>query len=235
MTSLSCESCAVRHRSVCGALSRNEISELNAISRERRFERGQTILRQGDVPAYFAVVIEGAVKLVHPESDGRQAVVGLLFASDFLGHPFRDSIPFDAEALNEVHLCTFPRHEFERLVRRYPGLAQRLLEHTLDELDAAREWTAIIGRRSAKEKVAALLVTMADRLKTVGCAVPAFESGLTIMLPMTRGEMADHLGLTIETVSRQFTVLKNDGILHTPDQRTVVIDELETLRVLAAG
>ena len=87
---IACETCAIRHRAVCGALSNEEISHLNAIARFKRYSPGQNILRDNDEPSFFANVVGGVVKLTKSLADGRQQIVGLQFPSDFLGRPFRD-------------------------------------------------------------------------------------------------------------------------------------------------
>lgn len=219
---LRCDSCAVRHQTVCGALSRPEIERLNAIARHKKLQPGNVILRDNDAPAYFANIISGVVKLTKSLGDGRQQIVGLQFASDFLGRPYRTASPYHAEAVTDVHLCTFETAQFERLAKESRDFEHRLFEHTLDELDAAQEWMLLLGRKSAEEKVASFLLMVARRMRMVGCkAVPGTSNAFE--LPLARSDIADFLGLTIETVSRQFTRLKVDGIIALEDARNIVV------------
>jgi CRP/FNR family transcriptional regulator len=226
---LRCDTCAVRHHSVCGALTRNEIEQLNAIAHHKTFPTGHLILNDQEKAGYFANIISGVVKLTKTLSNGRQQVLGLLFASDFLGRPYRASSPYDAEAVTEVHLCTYDRTQFERLVREHPGLQQRLFEHVLDELDAAQEWMLLLGRKTAEEKVASFLVMVARRIEMARCIGAPAESAVRFELPITRAEIADYLGLTIETVSRQFTRLKAEKTIGLEGGRTVIILDRERL------
>ncbi|HVX35713.1 MAG TPA: Crp/Fnr family transcriptional regulator [Hyphomicrobium sp.] len=218
-----CDTCAVRHRAVCGALSRAEIGRLNAIAHHRTVSQGQAIIADQDHVVSFANIISGVVKLTKTMSDGRQQIVGLQFASDFIGRPYRDRSVYEVTAVNDVHLCTYDRGQFERLVQEFPGFERRLFENTLDELDAAREWMLLLGRKSAEEKVASFILMVSKRLEAVGCrsgrpsAPPKFE------LPITRAEIADFLGLTIETVSRQFSRLKAKKVIGLEGARTVVV------------
>ena len=109
---------------------------------------------------------------------------------------------------------------------RTPHLSQRMLEMALDELDAAREWMLLLGRKTAREKVASLIAIFARR-SAAADARPG--DGWTVLLPMTREQMADYLGITLETVSRQMSALKREGVIDLPEARTLVIAEPERL------
>lgn len=224
-----CDACAVRRRAVCGALSDDEISRLNAIARFRRYAPGQVILRDNEEPDYFGNVVAGVVKLTKSLSDGRQQIVGLQFPSDFLGRPFRPRNPYFAEAASEVTLCTFERSRFERLVAEFPGVERRLFEHTLDELDAAQEWMLLLGRKSAGEKVATFLLMVARRTRQIGCDPTISLDFTRFDLALSRSEIADFLGLTIETVSRQMTGLKRSGVVELEGTRTVTVPSVARL------
>ena len=144
----------------------------------------------------------------------------------------RDS-PYTAEAATEVEICTFSNAAFERLVGEYPGLQSRLFQHTLDELDAARDWMLLLGRKSAREKVASLLLMIARRSVAVGCLPRDPDSVLAFDLPLSRTEIADCLGLTIETVSRQLKSLKDAGVIALPTLRHVELSSLARLEAVA--
>lgn len=227
-TLLRCDSCAVRHRSVCSALTRPEIERLNAMAHSKILPPGHIILRDNEKPGYFANIISGVVKLTKSLGDGRQQIVGLQFASDFLGRPYRASSPYNAEAVTDVHLCTFESGKFEKLAKEFHDLEHRLFEHTLDELDAAQEWMLLLGRKSAEEKIASFLLMVARRMQSVGCR--ADDHATRFELPLSRAEIADFLGLTIETVSRQFTRLKTENIIAIEGTRTIVVPDMERLR-----
>lgn len=225
-----CESCGIRVGALCGALSNDELSKLNAIARHRRVPAGQLIMRCDEEPAFFATVMSGVVKLTKTLSDSRLQIVGLQFPSDFLGRPFRRACPYDAEAATDVQLCTYPIAQFEALMREYPGIEHRLFERTLDELDAAREWMLMLGRKSAREKLASLVLMIAQRSRTMACAHHrAPPASLSCELSLSRTAIADFLGLTIETVSRQFSSLKSDGIIQLPSHREVVVPDFGRL------
>jgi CRP/FNR family transcriptional regulator len=215
-----CEHCAIRHRSICGALTAAEVNALNGIAVRRKYSAGQTIQWQDEEAGALGNILSGALKLTRTLEDGRQQIVGLLFPSDFLGRTYSDHAAFNAEAASDVEICTFPRARFEELLHRYPDLESRLLARTLDELDAAREWMLLLGRKSAAEKVATFFLHLARRQSQIGFADSAPEIAkpggggqICFRLPLTRADMADYLGLTIETVSRRITHLKKAGII----------------------
>jgi CRP/FNR family transcriptional regulator, anaerobic regulatory protein len=108
-----------------------------------------------------------------------------------------------------------------------PHVAQRLLEMTLDELDAAREWMLLLGRKTAREKIASLLAIIARR--DAGLKLRATRGAITFDLPLTREEMADYLGLTLETVSRQMSALKRDGVIELEEKRRIVVPNFDRL------
>ena len=228
-----CDMCAIRHRAVCNALSQTEIEELNRISKRRTVPMGQVILSEGEDRSVFANVVSGVVKLTKTLDDGRQHIIGLLFPSDFLGRAYRPDNPYFAEAVTDVELCIFPTAGFERLLAERPGLEHRLFQFTLTELDASQEWMLLLARKSAAERVASFLLMIAKRVPNVGCRHTAKTNDVRFKLPLSRAEVADCLGLTIETVSRQITKLKTRGIIELSGNREIHVPDLDRLKTAA--
>lgn len=227
-----CSGCAVRNMSLCGALSDREIGALNAISSRRNLQAGEIYAVEGDEAVSFANVVSGVAKLVRGLEDGREQIVGLLFPSDFMGRTFGQGrpalIPYTVEAATELELCTFTSTGFEAVVEDHPALERKLLERTLGELDAARDWMLLLGRKSAGERVATFLHHIARRCGSMGCAA-SHGPGDGFDLPLSRSDMADFIGLTIETVSRQISKLRKDGILVMDGTRRIAAVDLERL------
>ncbi|MDF1721056.1 MAG: Crp/Fnr family transcriptional regulator [Minwuia sp.] len=224
-----CEMCAIRHRAVCGALSNDELAAMNAISRQRILASGEPILSADEEISWFGNIVSGTVKLTKLMSDGRQQIVGLQFPPDFLGRAFKQRSPYFAEAATEVELCIFPKPAFERILKEKPGLELRLFQDTLDELDAARDWMLLLGRKTAAEKVASFLHMIARRSPMIGCAHLADAGDIQFQMPLNRSEIADYLGLTIETVSRQIGRLKADGVLQLHATREFSVLDMDRL------
>ncbi len=228
-----CEHCPVRHQAVCGAMDEVQIKKLALLAHRKKFPAGRTIISDEEPVDFFANIISGAVKLTKTLPDGRQQIVGLLFAPDFLGRAYSKSNPYTAEAVTEVEICTFPHAAFERLVGEYPGLQQRLFKDTLDELDAARDWMLLLGRKTAEEKVASFLLMLARHALMTGCQHTGAANVAAFELPLTRSDIADYLGLTIETVSRQLTRLKTSNVIRFNSNRLITVPDLQRLTQFA--
>lgn len=112
-------------------------------------------------------------------------------------------------------------------MKESPGLEHRLFKQTLNELDDARDWMVTLGRKSASEKVASFLLMIA---RNIDPALDPSAQSTSFDLPLTRADIADFLGLTIETVSRQLTRLRSDGVIRIENNRHVTVDNLNRLQ-----
>ena len=229
----SCDSCPIRHRAVCASCETDELAVLESIKTYRNYEAGQPIIFAGDQLTFVGSLVTGTATLEQMLEDGRKQTVGLLLASDFIGRPGRDTAPYDVTAITDVTLCCFQKAKFEELLRTTPHVSQRLLEMSLDELDAARDWMLLLGRKTAREKIATFIV-MIDK-RTSDPASAKRTNSREITLPLTREAMSDYLGLTIETVSRQFSALKNEGLITLSGKRGVTIPDIAALRDIAGS
>ena len=162
-THVQCSECPIRHRAVCARCDGSELQDLDALKYYRTIPAGQGIIWAGDTMDFVASIVSGIATLTHTMEDGRTQMVGLLLPSDFVGRPGRPRAAYDVTATTDVTLCCFRKKPFEDLMARTPNLAQRLLEMTLDELDAAREWMLLLGRKTAREKIATLLAIIIRR------------------------------------------------------------------------
>nr|WP_303645109.1 Crp/Fnr family transcriptional regulator [Tropicimonas marinistellae] len=227
LTHVDCGNCPIRHRAVCARCDATELDQLEEMKYYRTFEAGQTIAWTGDKLDFVATVVSGIATLSQTLEDGRTQMVGLLLPSDFMGRPGREMATYDVTATTEVVMCCFRRRPFEDLMRSTPHIAQRLLEMTLDELDAAREWMLLLGRKTAREKIASLLAIIARRNATLKFGQA--QGPMEFDLPLTREAMADYLGLTLETVSRQVSALKREGVIELAGKRHVSVPDFDRL------
>lgn len=226
-----CCECPIRHRAVCTYCGPQELALLDAIKFYKTFQPGQEIAAAGESTEFLGSVIDGVVALSKTLPDGRRQTVGLMFPSDFIGRPLQPVAQYDAIAVTPVRLCLFDRPRFERILRDTPVLQNRLLEMTLDELDAARDWMLLLGRKTANEKIATFLSILARRAAALDNRAP--DDGLVFALPLTREAIADYLGLTIETVSRQITALRKAGVIELEDARNVRVPDYAALLSVA--
>jgi CRP/FNR family transcriptional regulator len=221
-----CRSCEARHRGMCGVLDAKELVELSKHTRVVREGAGTELVTEAMPVETYANVMKGVVKLSKVLEDGRQQIVGLQFAPDFLGRLYGAESVVSAQAASQVDLCKLPRRALERMIADNPALEHRLMKQTLRELDDAREWMVTLGRKTAAEKVASFIMWIATHIdpSSDGDPIGAFE------LPLSRADIADFLGLTIETVSRQFSILRGQGVVAVSGNRRMEILDLNALR-----
>lgn len=227
-----CSTCVVRNRAICASLEPDELQVLSKLGRKRKIKRGETLLWEGDPAPVVANIIDGVLKLSMNLHDGREQIVSVMYASDFVGRPFGKESPYRVTAMTDAEVCVFTRSSFDSFAKEHPDLQNKLLHRSLDELDRAREWMTLLGKKSATERIATLLIELSDRLSVDGCS-PTSRYLDRFELPMDRQQIADILGLTIETVSRQLTRIRKQGIIDLPDRRTVIINERSLLKAVA--
>jgi CRP/FNR family transcriptional regulator len=226
-----CDFCVVRNRAICAALDAREVEALSSIGRRRTLSAGESLIWSGEDSVLVANVIEGVLKLSTGTADGREQIVGVVYPSEFIGRPFGGTSAQDVTALTDARICVFARKDFDAFAREHPKLEHKLLERTLAELDRTRHWMLLLGRKSASEKLASFLLELSERLSPVNCKIVSDSGAKRFTLPFSRQQIADVLGLTIETVSRQFTRLKTDGVIDLPSRREVTILDREALEI----
>jgi CRP/FNR family transcriptional regulator len=202
-----CIDCEVRRFSLCAALDHLELRELEHLSRRVRFASGETVFAQEEMTTSFYNLLGGVMRLYRLLPDGRRQIVGFALPGDFLGMTTSARHSFSADAIGPVTVCRFSRASFARFIEDKPHLLRRINELAVRELNQAQDHMVLLGRRSAEERVATFLIGWRDRLAQL--QGPA----KTVPLPMSRQDIADYLGLTIETVSRTLTKLERDGVI----------------------
>ncbi len=202
-----CRECKARLFSVCAALTSDELDVLEALSRPISLAPRQALFAQDDEATAVYNVTDGAIRLSRLLPDGRRHVMGFALTGDFLGLALPERFGVTAEALGQTTLCRFERGAFRALVADKPHLLQRLHERAGYELTLAQDQMMLLGRRTAEEKVALFLVGLRQRYLRIG------HDSITLELPMGRQDIADHLGLTIETVSRMLTRFDRERIV----------------------
>jgi CRP/FNR family transcriptional regulator len=188
---------------------------------------GQALFCEGDTAGDVFGITQGSVSLSKTLGDGRRQIIGFLRDGDFIGFAQSATWACTAEALTPVEVCRFPAEPFGRFSAAHPALERRLLGIATSELAAAQDQMLLLGRKTSIERLASFLVRLAGR------AVAHAQSGDSVSLPMTRGDIADHLGLTVETVSRSFTMLRKSGVIELADTNRVRILSAARLRALA--
>ncbi|MDD2875954.1 MAG: cyclic nucleotide-binding domain-containing protein [Acidiphilium sp.] len=223
-----CDTCAARHIGLCDAMIDADLSQLATVAHWCRIPKGHIFLAEGDPAQNFFNLNRGNAKLFKNLPDGRRQIVGFVAAGDFIGLAANNRYSFTAEALTDVRLCRFDRAELRALFMEFPILERRLLEAASRELVVAQAQMLLLGRKSAMERLATFLLN--------GTTSQGSRRNHTVVtLPMPRSDVADYLGLTIETVSRTLTTLKQRHVIEISCDYHISITDRLTLTNLAAG
>ncbi|MBB3877098.1 MULTISPECIES: Crp/Fnr family transcriptional regulator [Sphingomonadaceae] len=209
-----CMGCAARSRSLCSNFSPEAAREFDRLARPITLARGETLVWEDDDTLLVGFVVSGVLKLTASLADGREQILGLAGMGDVVGRPFGTRSSYSVTALGQTRLCVLGRPAFEQFAATHPEVEHALLLRALDELDRARRWMLLLGRKSAGERVASLLVEFAERSPEDNVA-----------FPLTRQQMGDLLGLSLETVSRELSKLKARGLITLSVKHFRVEDE----------
>ena len=202
-----CTTCTVRSLSICSALHQADLVELERIAQRVQLAPNEVLFMAGQVASSVFGLTAGVARLYKVLPDGRRQVVGFALPGDFLGMAPPGRYSFSADAIRSVSLCHLTREAFAEFIEQRPHFLIRINEFAARELMRAQEHMLLLGRLTAEEKVASFLVGWRQRLARMG------NGRQTLVLPMSRQDIADYLGLTIETVSRTLTWFEREQML----------------------
>jgi CRP/FNR family transcriptional regulator len=210
----------------CGGTSDgHELQDLQRLATQVYFRSGKTIFPEGEPAESAFGLSQGVVRLYKLLPDGRRHVVAFALPGDFLGMPLADRHSFSADAIGEVALCRFPRDELTKFIQSSPSMMRRMVEFATRELDMAQDQLLLLGNGSAEERVAMFLVSWRNRLARLS----VFSE--TVPLPMRRQDIADFLGLKLETISRTLAKLEQKNVIRVVSKGVFLIGLEHTLLV----
>lgn len=221
-----CLHCEARSRSICSVIDPDHMARLAQYSHRLAVSPGKTFIQEGEAASDFFIVTSGHAKLFSLMPDGRRQIMGFAQAGDFLGLASGATYAFSAEALGSLSLCRFSRAGLALLRREFPDLENRLMEEASRELVQAQKSMMLLGRKTARERLASFLLEQHQRSPT---------REIVIHLPMSRTGIADYLGLTIETVSRTLNALQREKLIAISQVTQITLLNLPALEVLARG
>lgn len=224
-----CASCGSRVAGLCKPLDAAALDEVVAETEQMSFAARETLFDEDDHAGHVYTLVQGTAKLTRLLADGREQVVGFRFAGDVIGYTVGDRHPFAAQLLTPSVVCRLDRRKLEALLRRFPALERRFLDLCVQELAATQEQLVSVGRRTAEGRVAAFLLSLAEAGRRRELA------GGVLDMPMTRGDIADFLGLTLETVSRTLTAFRRRGWVREPAHGKMELLRREQLQALTEG
>lgn len=223
-----CLNCNKRESSLCAVLACEELDRLEEIMTPMKFAPGQTIFTEGDDLTHYYTLSDGVIRLVKFLPDGRRAILDFLYKGDFLGLNLEGHYSYSAEAVTNVKVCCFSRPKLQAMFDDIPIMKGRLMSMFMSKLVSSQNQMTGLGRLSPRERLAAFLLHMAAEgaLKHVG---------QSFILPMPREDIADYLGLTIETISRTFSAFVKEGLITIKNRKTVKILDTATMEAIAEG
>ena len=195
----------------------------------RIVERKEHVFFEGDDATQIFKVEGGHVCIYRMLADGRRQIVDFAFPGEFIGLGAARQHSLNAQALDRTRLRCLPTSKLRNIIRLHPGLGLELYQAMSSELSATRRLLVAVSQRSAKERVAGFLLELSDRYARRN------DDASTIVLPMTRADIADYLGLTIETVSRMFTKLRKDGLINIEHCILITLNDMDALAEVAEG
>jgi CRP/FNR family transcriptional regulator len=211
------------HSSIGPADPRPTLGDLFGGQPSESFSAGEALFWEGDRAGQIFNVLQGVLRVFKILPDGRRAIVGFVYPGDIPGVSFQHRYLFTAEAVTGVKVRRISRLRFLSLVNKSPDLRRQLFALFCGEMSAAQDQMLLLGRKSAEERVASFLLAVHRKS----------AEGAEIELPMSRLDMADYLGLTIETVSRMMTSLARDGLIRATGRHRIALHKLSALRDIA--
>ena len=184
------------------------------------------LFHEGDSADVLYEVVTGVFRATKVFQDGRRQVVAFAYPGDVIGFGHGEAYRFDCDALTPARVQVTARGDLAQAMRSRPELGEKLLAMAAGEVASMHDLSVLLCRKSAMERIAGFLLSLASRTGKLG-------NDRRVSLPMCRADIADHLGLTIETVSRNLTKLKVRGIVDLPDRGNFIIRDLERLQALA--
>ncbi len=219
-----CNICKVRTYSFCRCLDEDKLQVFSNISFEKSFSNKENIFLQNDPSNYLYNITEGNVKIYQLLDDGRIQIIGFLYPGDFFGSYRNNKYNYCAEAIGELKTCVFDQKILDKYLDENPILAKELLNKTSFELTLAQDRLTVLGKLNAGERLVKFLLNISEQRNRIGW------KNNPISLPMTRQDIADYLGITIETVSRELSNLKTSNIIKIITSKQIYLSNIEELK-----
>ena len=225
----SCSHCSLQQLCLPAGIGASDLARLDDIVRRRRpVERGGRLFRPGDALTSVYVARDGAFKTVHISEEGEEQILGFHLAGELIGlDALGDGVHrCEAVALTTANVCEVPFGELTSVAAQLPSLQQQLLRVIGQSLNRDTDHREILVRRQANERIALFLHGMGERHRLIG------GNALSFKLPMSREDIARFLGLALETVSRGFTRLHEEGVIDVRGRQVEITNEAELERMV---
>ena len=221
-----CSLCKIRSYSFCRCLKDGQLKIFSEISSERTHTNRENIFLQQEISTNLYNITEGNVKIYHLLSDGRVQIIGFLYPGDFFGSYRLGKYNYSAEAIGDIKLCVFKQEILDKYLEKNTNIVKELLHMISYELTLAQDRIGVLGKMNANERMAKFILNISNQRARIGW------QDNPISLPMTRQDIADYLGLTLETVSREITKLKTSNIIKVISAKKLFISNKNELALI---
>ena len=226
-----CTHCSARDSPLCSVFTDTEIGDLFSLAHIRKIKAGAYLLHEEDPVRQVYNISSGALALERLASNGAKQIMAFCYAGDFIGISSGPSYSVSARALKTLTACQWQESDLQSLYKQYPKLEQRVHGITSRVVEAIMDQLFVLGRKKATEKIAWFLLFIETKQARVDGVTTTFDMP-QFNMPMTRVDIADYLGLTVETVSRAFTQLRSKGLISITDKWTITIEDRAALTAL---
>lgn len=215
---------------ILSSLDKEDLEKIMGLIYHREYKKGETILFEGDAMDSVVILNVGSAKAYKNTADGREQILYVFSEGDFFGEQnlfSRQVASYSVEALQPVKTCNLSRDKFQKLLYRFPEIAIKIIDelgHRMARLENALQ---SIGVRNVDNRIGSLLLEFAEKYGTMD------EKGTLIHLPFSREGIANYLGVARETVSRKFSILENEGIIHSIGNKEILIPDLNKIEAIA--
>ena len=223
-----CATCEIRSYSFCRCLKDDQLNIFSKISSEKEFKNKQTVFLQEEESKNLYNITQGNIKIYKLLRDGRIQIIGFLYPGDFFGSYKKGKYNYSAESIGNVKLCVFKQEVLDNYLEKNMNLAKELLHMTSHELTLAQDRIGILGKLNANQRMAAFILNISKQRARIGW------QDNPISLPMVRQDIADYLGLTLETVSRELTKLKTSNLIKVLSSSQIYLLDKASLSVISS-
>lgn len=238
MNSTACHSCGCNSCSgqfctskvpIFSMLGDDQLAKITNLITRRKYKKGQVIFFEGDVSDKFYIINEGKIKTFKHTREGKEQILYILAEGDFIGDLSllkKSTFQYNAEALEEVNVCTLSKDDFDRILKDNPEICLRILESVHDRLVNLENLVQTLSTKDVEARIAGLLVSLSESFGRL-------QDGKIILdMALTREEMANFIGVTRETISRKLSGLQDEGLIELFGNKRIIINELATLKEL---
>ena len=229
--------CAKCNDSLCmhkvpifSSLDKEDLKKIMGLIRHHEYKKGDILVFDGDPMDSVVIINEGSVKAYKNTADGREQILYVFSAGDFFGEQnlfSGQASTFSVEALGTVKTCNLSRKQFQELLYRFPDIAVKIIDELGNRMTRLENTLQSIGVRNVDNRIGSILIEFAEKYGSNN------DKGTIIHLPLSREGIANYLGIARETVSRKFSQLENNGIIHSLNNREILILDMDRIEALA--